>query len=217
MKRIPILVAATLVLGLPTKHACGQIGFALTGGINYGTLSVDGLGLDAQDVESVARLSTALTVTIPLSGRFGFELGGAYSRKGGRVHIETGLLTFRMNYYEMTALARANQYWMDNRIVAYAVAGPSVAWESSCHGALTASLGDSPPFDDVRTCNEDLFHNRDFGLAGGGGLGLELSENLGVTVGAVYTYGLRNLLREEDGHLKHRVLSVRAGFVYWIG
>ena len=70
---------------------------------------------------------------------------------------------------------------------------------------------------DVTTsCSETgaEFHGVDFGLAGGGGLGVRLSDRLGVEVGALYTYGLRDVDESETETVRHRVATLRAGLTY---
>ena len=59
----------------------------------------------------------------------------------------------------------------------------------------------------------------DLGLAGGIRVEIGLSEQVGLSVGALYTHGLLNLDDSGQGDLslKNRALSLRAGLAYSIG
>ena len=44
-----------------------------------------------------------------------------------------------------------------------------------------------------------------------------LSDTLGVSLGALYTFGFLDMDKDDRDSLKHRVLSFRVGLVYSIG
>ena len=130
-------------------------------------------------------------------------------------------VTFEVDYLELTALGRVNQPLVENRVLAFVVAGPAVAWKlSHCQFSY------EPP-DLVNTCPTRghpymaEYYSLDYGAAYGGGLEVGLTEDLGVTLGVVNTVGLRNLLADKNNryndHLKLRTMTYRGGIVYWIG
>ena len=109
-----------------------------------------------------------------------------------------------MDYFEFTALGKATLPLAENRLRAYVLAGPALARKSSCDTARSTTFGDSPPIDVVRPCDEDNFHGWDLGVAAGGGLEIGLSDELGITLGVLYSHGLKNIQRQGEGHMKHR-------------
>lgn len=211
MKRIAILAAAALSTPLlPPAHASAQIGVALTGGVNYASMSVT--GADVLSVSPVTRYFVGMSGTIPLSANFGIELGGALSQKGGQVDGEEGQVILHFNHYELALLVRAGVPLAGDRIRPYLAAGPTMGWESSC--TVKIALFDGGPYE-VRPCPAEEFKERDFGLAAGAGIELALSEGLGLTLGAAYALGLRDI-EASGGGVKLRTTTVRGGLVYWI-
>ena len=217
MNRTRILAAAAAsVLLLPTPQVSAQVGIALTGGVNFASMSVAG-NTDISGVRGVKRFSLGMTTTIPLSRNFGIELGGARSQKGGRLDAadEGRPVIVHMAHNEFTLMGRATLSLAEEGIRAYLSAGPSVAWESSCELRIgTTPAG--PPWE-VRPCRTDDFRDRDFGLAGGVGIEVSLSTALGIALGVGYVHGLRDLAGSyHEEQFKLRTASVRGGFVYWI-
>ena len=216
MNRITILAAtAASILLLPAAHASAQVGIALTAGTNFASMSVAVRGT-ALDVSAIRRFSVGTAATVPLSGNFGIELGVARSHKGGQANtVNDGRpLILHIDYYEFSLMGRASLPLAGERIRAYLVAGPSMAWQSSCkERAATTPAG--PPWD-VTPCEPGDYRDRDFGLATGAGIELALSAGLGVTLGAVYVHGVRDLTGSDLIEIRLRTAGFRGGFVYWI-
>ena len=79
---------------------------------------------------------------------------------------------------------------------------------------------DGTAFEFSGDCDEDTGLETptfDLGLAGGGGLEITLQDNLGMSFGLLYTYGLLDLDSSDSGSVKQRALTLRAGLVYSIG
>ncbi len=210
--RTILAAAASSILPFaPPPQASAQIGVALTGGVNYASMSVT--GPDALSVSPVTRYFVGMSGTIPLSANFGIELGGALSQKGGQVDGGEGQVILHFNHYELALLVRAGVPLAGDRIRPYLAAGPTMGWESSCTGKI--ALFDGGPYE-VRPCPAEEFEERDFGLAAGAGFELALSEGLGLTLGAAYALGLRDMEASGGGEVKFRTTTVRGGFVYWI-
>lgn len=89
---------------------------------------------------------------------------------------------------------------------------------SARRGACNIKLADPRGGFHVQRCGVDDFHNRDFGLAGEGGIDLQLSAGFGVTFGVRHVYGLNNIAKRDDiGEWKHRTTTLRGGFQFRIG
>ena len=216
MNRITIIAtAAASILLLPAPHASAQkIGIALTGGVNVASLSSPDF-----EFESIRRGSLGVTAMVGLHRHFGIQLSRTFSQEGGLAPAEQGGLKFHMSYWEMTAMARAILPLANDRIRPYLAAGPAMA--SARRFACTLKFAVPQGGWSVRSCGWEDFRDRNFGIAGAAGLELQLSESMGVTLGAVHSRDLTNTAGiGEFGStislLKHRTTTVQGGFVYWI-
>ena len=94
-----------------------------------------------------------------------------------------------------------------------------MGFQSSCQVAISARLG-TVEVTNKGNCNELELESKhyDAGLAGGGGIGIGLTDKVKVTLGLLYTYGLFNI--DDTGSadtLKTRALTLRAGLDFPIG
>ena len=194
MKRFPtllfpaLLTAVFLTLGATPVRA--QATLSLLGGVNRTSLSTDADGASRAPVfESLTRMSIGLAATLPVSDRFGLQLGGRYAQKGGRLDV-LGVLAmmgdvfgefedmppgasfdadYEMNFVELSALARIGFPLSDNRVSGHLLAGPALGLRSSCEAVVRLSGLDEPPVNVSSDCDEggvDL-GTIDVGLAGG--------------------------------------------------
>jgi len=208
-----IATAAASILLLPTPHASAQeVGIALTGGVNVASFS----GTEFE-FESIRRGSLGVTATVGLHRHLGIELGGAFSQKGGLALAEEGGLTLHMTYWELSAMVRATLPLAQDRIRPYLAAGPAMAsaMRDACNLKFAVPQGGWL----VRSCGLEDFRDRNFGVAGGAGLELQLSRSMGITLGAVHTHGLTNIVHGAEagravGELKHRTTTLRGGLVF---
>lgn len=81
----PVLLSS-LLLG-PGTSIHTQTTVSLMGGVHLASLNLDTDGLLMPDLQSVTRFSLGIAATIPASDRFGIQLGGAYSQKGGSLSV----------------------------------------------------------------------------------------------------------------------------------
>ena len=217
MKPFATPLLATALLLLPASTASGQTTLALTGGINIATLEITSDAGLAPDTESVTRTSIGFSAIFSRAERLGFQLGGTYSQKGGRLIFSSSELigesSIETSHLEFTALARAQFPLAGDRVSAHLLAGPAVAFELSCQLSAKASVeGSTVEISD--DCNEGADLSRspfDFGLAGGGGLEIGLLDKLGISLGVLYTHGLTDLDTSDGESLKQRALTLRAG------
>lgn len=234
-----LLTAVLLTLGATPVRA--QATLSLTGGVNRTSLRTDADGSSRGPVfESLTRMSIGVAATLPVSDRFGLQLGGRYAQKGGRLDV-LGVLgmmgdmfggfeemppgasfdaDYEMNYVELSALARVGFPLSGDRVSGHLLAGPALGLQSSCEGVARISGLDEPAAFNVRTdCEEGElnFQKIDFGLAGGAGIDIGLTDSIDASLGLLYTLGLSNVSWDAGGSLKHRALTIRAGLVLPIG
>ena len=222
MKRSSTLFFAAALLLLSQAPASAQTKIALTGGATISSLDITTDDDFYPDFQSVTRLSIGLAATIPMSDGFGIQLGGAYSQKGGSLEFTEGGIvgesSIETDYLEFTALGKVGLPLFGDRASAYLLAGPALAFESSCQLRASATSG-TESFEIDTDCDEgDLDRpNYDYGLAGGGGLEIGFTDKLGISLGLLYTYGLQDLDDNSGDSVKNRSLTLSGGFVFSIG
>ena len=244
MKRFPTLLFPTLLtavfLTLGATPVRAQATLSLLGGVNRTSLSTDADGASRAPVfESLTRMSIGLAATLPVSDRFGLQLGGRYAQKGGRLDV-LGVLgmmgdmfggfedmppgasfdaDYEMNFVELSALARIGFPLSDNRVSGHLLAGPALGLRSSCEAVVRLSGLDEPPVNVSSDCDEgglDL-GTIDVGLAGGAGIDIAVTDSIDAQLGLLYTLGLSNVFEDFGGSAKHRALTIRAGLGLPIG
>lgn len=232
MKRLGTLLPSTLLLLLSGAPAAGQTTLHLTGGVNsaymnFGSTLKDFLGVVTPQVSSeslgITRSAAGAAISFQVSDRWGLQLGGAYSKKGGRwnfgvidwdadVRLET-------DYLEITALGKLQVESLDEFSV-FVLAGPALSWESTC-GVTESGYVHGQHYEVIRGCDArgPLASRRsslDLGLAVGGTAEFVVAEGLGFSLGALYTSGLRDISGDFGSALKHRVLALQVGLLYRI-
>ena len=222
MKHHTTPLLATALLLLPASPANGQTTVALTGGVNIATLSIASTAGPVPGVESVRRASFGIALTFPRSETLGFQVGGSYSQKGGSLIFASteviGQSTIETNHFEITGLARVQFPLGSDRVRGHLLAGPAVAFELSCALYAKANVNGAL-VDRDDDCHESPNLSRapfDLGVAAGGGLELWLADRLGISLGALYTHGLKDIDTSDDS-LRRRTLALRGGFVYLRG
>ena len=208
-----LLIAISLLVTTP---ASAQTRLSLMSGLNSTSVNLDTEAHPGSSVQPVTRMSHGLAVTVPTSERFGIQLGGMYSQKGGSMESMDGATSaIEFDYIEFTLLGRVGFPLSGERVTAHLMAGPALAWQASCQVAV---IGDGQSMS--TDCSEHglIAKNYDVGLAGGGGIGFGLTGQLHATLGVLYTYGLSNIDDSGgSGTLNNRALSFRAGFDFPIG
>ena len=247
-----LLVAVSL---LPATPVSAQTTISLMGGLNTASIDLETDAHPASSIQPVTRMSVGLAATFPTSERFGIQLGGTYSQKGGGLEAQEDGATIsssiKFDYIEVTLLARMRFPLSGERVTAHLLAGPALGLQSSCQLAMsmppfplsgervTAHLLAGPALGlqsscqlamsgrqgtvevtSSSSCDEHYLVAKDYdiGLAGGGGIGIGLTDQLQVTLGLLYTHGLSNIDDTGSaGTLRNRALTLRAGFDFPIG
>lgn len=239
MNRLSTLVlpaVLTAVFLMPGASVRAQTTLSLTGGVNITSLDTDNDGTRAPGFESLTRMSIGVAATLPVSDRFGLQLGGRYAQKGGRLDV-LGVLgmmddmfggfeemppgasfdaDFEMDYVELSALARVGFPLSGDRVSGYLLAGPALGLQSSCEGVARLSGLDEPAFNVSTDCDEARldFRKIDVGLAGGAGIDIGLTDSIDARLGLLYTLGLSNVSDDVGGSVKHRALTIQAGLAF---
>lgn len=242
MKRLPILLLPTLLTAVfltPGAPVRAQTTLSLTGGVNITSLDTDGDGTLSPGFESLTRMSVGLAATLPVSERFGLQLGGRYAQKGARLDV-LGVLEmmgdtfggleemppgasfdadYEMDFVELTALARVGFPLAGDRVSGHLLAGPALGLRSSCEAVVRISALDEPAVTGSVDCDEaELgFRTVDVGLAGGAGIEIGLTDSINAHLGLLYTLGLSNVSDDPGGSVKHRALTIRAGLGVPVG
>lgn len=224
----PTLVLAVLLLS--ATPAAGQTTLVLTGGVNsasmdFGSTLNDFLGLavppESSESLGITRFAAGAAVAFQLSSRWGLQLGGAYSKKGGRWEFgaydwDSDVL-LETDYLEITALGRM-RIESSGEFSVFVLAGPALSWQSAC-GVRESGYIHGQQYEVSRNCDArgpvaSQRSNVDLGMALGGAVEVGMSEGLGVSLGALYTSGLLDVSGDFGSALKHRVLTLQAGILY---
>ena len=99
------------------------------------------------------------------------------------------------------------------------LAGPVIAWETSCEATVTFVL---EPIAETARCDDERLNTpskaADFAVAGGAGAQLAVTGRMGLSLDVLYTCGLRSIYAGELDRTAHnRALTVQAGLVFPIG
>ena len=242
MKRFPTLPLATLLTAVCLTRGApvhAQTTLSLTGGLNITSLDTDNDGTRAPGFESLTRMSIGVAATLPVSDRFGLQLGGRYAQKGGRLDVLRLMemigdmfggfeemppgasldIDYEMDYVELSVLARVGFPLSGDRVSGHLLAGPALGLRSSCEGVVSISGPDRPALDQGAGCDEAGldFRKIDVGLAGGAGIDIGLTDAVDAHLGLLYTLGLSHISDDLGGSVKHRALTIRAGLAFPIG
>ena len=126
------LVSAFMLVGATSLS--GQATVDLRAGVTKGTVAAGSLGRFDQAPRTSYALG--LSVTVPLRPYLDLRLGGALTGKGTTYGMAAGAitptvpfdgtLTYRRDYIEVSALARAKVPLWGRRASLYAIAGPAL-------------------------------------------------------------------------------------------
>ncbi len=225
----PTLALAALLL-LSGTPAAGQTTLILTGGVNTASMEFHGslndfLGVlvpqESRESVGIQRFTAGAAVAFQLSNRWGLQLGGAYSKKGGRWELGTedwnSDVLLETDYLEFTALGRLGVKSPDEVSVVL-LAGPALSWQSGC-GLKESAYLHGQPYEVATNCDArgplaSRRSNVDLGVALGAALEVGMWAGLGVSLGVMYTSGLLDVSGDFGSELKHRVLTLQAGILY---
>ena len=218
MKRFSTLLLAAGLL-LPGSFASAQTTFSVHGGLNlsiFRDYHVDSVLVLNRERTTGPNVGIAAAFKLSPPDRINslsLQVSGNYSPKGSaRSHGQK--ITTRLDYLEITALLDIRIPLIWGPLAVHVSAGPGGGWMMTCEFELQNAEG---VIERTTPCADDEFRSFDFGLVGGGSLEIGVTETLGITVGFQYNHGLGFIDHFDEGSLKNRTLSLRAGLLYPIG
>lgn len=209
MRHFAISAAALLFLLFPAS-ARSQVALSLTGGANIATW-VWPERAERQEAWSWHGAALGFAAGLPIAGNWGIQLGIGLSQKGWHDEGDctVGWESFAcewgkwITYAESTVLAE-RRIELGNRLRLHLLAGPALGYQWDPQPQVAARF--------------------DFGIAGGAHLETRIRGGLGLSVGALYIHGLKNVhsmdvIEEWKNwyYSKSRTLTLRAGLSYTIG
>ena len=232
MKRLatPLLTAALIVS--PGAAAFGQTTLTVTAGVSETSIGIDMSRFSVShfdfyrptpNFEPATGITIGLAVTVPFSERLGLQLGGRYVQKGSHwrswrdgFSFESGM---ESEYVELATQLKGRFPLLGDRLSAYATAGPAVAFKTSCDWNEVVTIMGAFVSEISASCARVGLGlgDFDFGLSGGTGVEIWLSESMGVSVGVAYTLGLLNVATSRTSNFKNRAMAFRFGIVTPIG
>ncbi|WP_419942818.1 porin family protein [Candidatus Palauibacter sp.] len=208
---LSVLLVAACVSPVPVL--AGQTTVGLHGGLTRATFS----DLDALvEQESRSGVRVGVSATVPVSGSLGLRFAGSYVQAGGGFafpnfgedgsSVRAGI---NLDYFRLSALARAALPMESSNVAVYLLAGPFAGFRTGCSTSI-AEQGVSFSADCEADFEGDL-STTDFGISGGVGLEVGVSNSMGVALEALYDLGLTDIDLEDT---KTRVFSIVAGLVF---
>ena len=221
---MPLQLALVL---LGATSLSGQASVGLRAGVTKGTVAAG--GLDAFDQEPRTSFTVGLSVTVPLREHFGLRLGLAYTGKGTTYGMSwsavtpiedprQGTLTYRRDYIEVSAMARAMLPIGGWRASLYALLGPALAFSRKCSVDFRVTTGPRESWGsrwsqcDLPLDRDNRIHlgeGADFGAIGGIGADVELWD-MRFSMEALYNVGLTSDTHGDEA-VRNRVRTVQFG------
>ena len=220
-RSVPLFaVFSFLLAGTPLA---GQTTLSVQAGTTVSGLAVTGAEIEGDEPRVGISLGAALT--LPVSPNIGLRFGGAYAQRGNTLAVSRlGDLTYRLAYFELSALGKASFPLAGHPVSLHLLAGPAVGFQMSCEGEVYFALqqvtivdeceDDGSQYDTIRTPGKTL----DFGVVGGVGAQFAPAGPVGFSLDLLYTLGLRSIYDGDfDRTARNRAMTVQAGFVFQIG
>lgn len=203
------LLGALCALAFPLQ-AQTVLGIHL--GVNVAELGGDDVG----GGDARTGLNIAGSVTFPLGESLALHTGAGYSQKG-LTESDQGIdVTLKLDYIEIPVLIRY-AFPTEGSLGIHVMGGPAIGIEASCK--LEASFESSSASVDCDDPDAELETKTfDFGLMGGFGASLGLTDRVDLVVDLIYNLGLTSI--EDSGagaDVKNRAFTIRAGAAISVG
>ena len=215
------------------------VGAQITLGIRGGSSLARVSGVESSDVtiDWHTGINAGPAVSFSLSDRLGIQTGGFYVQKGVDLSAfvedfagEVGT-ALSQNYIEVPVMLTVNTD-ADRAVQFRFYAGPAVAYRSSCQYDYDLPDSVRAVFEEMGIADsgdcEDVAHltgeggphtapSWDFGMAGGLGVGIGLSDRLQLTLDGYFTQGLRSVdTSEVESTDRNQAVNLQAGLAYSI-
>ena len=212
MQRIAVMTTIILIpLSLPTL-VLGQTTLGIRGGMSRATLEQD---LD-EGQKGRTGLILGASAIIPVQDRLGLRLDAGYVQKGTKVEDESEELGFNFDYLEVSGLGVVNLGPSGSQASLYMLAGPSMAYLTSCELSLEGTDWEGERYSESVSCDDDETRTIDFGITGGVGAELPISQQMRISIDLQYTLGLLTVDKDSD-LIQNRALTLQVGVGFPIG
>lgn len=190
--------------------AATQTVLGFHGGVNIANLG----GSDVEDTSSRTGINLGASVLFSLAENVGLEVGAGFSQKGAEVSDPEVTGKFKLDYLEFPVLLRYG-FPSSGSVGLHLYGGASVGVELKCEiegsaGGITATAD----------CDEAGIDTKsvDFGLVGGAGVDIGISESVDLVLDVLYDFGLTSIDDTADpGDVKNRAFVIKAGVAIPLG
>jgi len=197
MKKTTVMFGLVILTIGAQAAMCGGASVGLSAGLNIATIN-------ESDYDYDSRLGGYFGgfVEQPITPIFSIQPELMFTMKGAKTAESDMDITFKLNYWEIPVLLRAN-IPTDVGIDPFLVAGPSIAFNVT---SKMESDSEEEVIPDIK--------GTDFGLIFGGGVGFPVGDYV-MSVVARYEMGLTSFDDSEDEFdVKNNVISVGAAFTF---
>ncbi len=218
MTRFRTVFLGTLFAGLATGPAAGQVTLGVKAGASLSDLIFTGIEIDER--EARRGVVAGASLTLPLSEPLGLRIEGSFVQRGATLtFLQLGDVEYTIDYVQFSVLGRARLPLGSSPSFLYLLAGPVIAWETSCEATVTIVL---PQITETSTCDDERLATPskpvDFAVAGGAGVQVAVTGRVGLSLDIVYTHGVRSIYAGELDRTSHnRAVTVQAGAVFPAG
>ncbi len=190
--------ALVLLCGGPA--AAQGFGIGAKGGVNLATQRIERDGEERTDLTTRVGMVAGVFATLPVTSWFDVQSEALYTSKGGRLDLDGVKASVAVDYLEVPVLARLSRRGPGGGRY-YAAAGPSIAFR--LRSRSRTSFGSATEEVDLGEDIEAL----DYGFAAGGGI--EIGR---LVFDGRYTFGLKDIDKDDSATATNRALSITAGF-----
>lgn len=201
-----LVLAGALVQAPQPVQAQNVLGF----GVGASIAKVGGDIGDDLD-ESRVGITASASITFPLSGNLGLQIGAGYTEKGGEGDIDGGTGTLRLDYIDVPVLLRLG-IPSAGPLAAHGYLGAALGFESKCE--VEGSEGGVSFTVDCDTFEGEFERKSvDVGLVGGLGIDYEIGAQMSLVLDLLYNLGLTDVHDTDapDESVKNRTFLIRAG------
>ncbi len=192
-------IASVLLLLCGAAAAAQGFEIGAKGGVNLATQRIEGDGAERTDLTTRVGMVAGLFATLPVTSWLDLQSEALYTSKGGRLDVDGVKASVAVDYLEVPILARLSRQG-PGRGRYYAAAGPSIAFRLRAR-SRTSFASATEEVD----LGEDI-EALDYGFAAGGGI--EIGR---LVLDGRYTFGLKDIDKDDSARATNRVLSITAG------
>ncbi len=210
MRSVLRVLVASLIASCVASGLSAQTSLGVHAGASIATLG----GSDVGSADARTGLSFGASVTFPMQGNLGIQIGAGYVQKGATESAEGVQVEFALDYIEMPVLLRIAVPTTGN-ISPHFLVGPAVSFKAKCD----ASVAGGGASVSVSCADADApIKSIDIGGMAGAGLEIATSGSLSVTLDAFFNLGFSSIDDSTVGDdIKNRAWSILAGVAFPIG